>query len=186
MVRLTIEDVASLPEDFHYELLDGVIVPIPPSLATHQDIIFEAMQSLRRNASRQHRPTYSVSVAIGAHDEPRPDVLVLHARSFLRSPVPADDVILACEVLREASEPIDRGYKMRLYARGGIPSYWIIDPLVERVTLTQYLLGPDGVYHQHMQTHGLARLDQPWRVELDLPAITRVRDEIHTADHPYK
>jgi hypothetical protein len=30
-------------------------------------------------------------------------------------------------MLSAASEPIDRGYKMELYARGGSSSYWIID-----------------------------------------------------------
>ena len=57
-------------------------------------------------------------------------------------------MILVGEVLSAVSEPVDRGYKMDLYARGGIQHHWIIDPLVERVTLTQYFLGPDGTYRE--------------------------------------
>ena len=70
---------------------------------------------------------------LGQRDEPRPDISVGHMRSGLRSPFPFRDVILVGEVLSADSEPIDRGCKMSLYARGGIPSYWIIDPLAERV-----------------------------------------------------
>jgi len=60
------------------------------------------------------------------------------------------------------------------------------DPLAERVTLTHYLLGADGVYRERLRADDVVTLDQPWPVVLDLPAMTRERDEIHTADHPYR
>lgn len=81
---------------------------------------------------------------------------------------------------------IDRGHKKSLYARGGIPSYRIVDPLAERVTLTEYRLGPGGRYHEHLTSDGVVTLDRPWRVVLDLPEMTRRRDLIHTPERPYR
>jgi Uma2 family endonuclease len=75
---------------------------------------------------------------------------------------------------------------MELYARGGISSYWIIDPLAERVTLTQYLLGPGGIYQERLRADDVVTLDEPWKVVLDLPAMTLERDGIHPASHPYR
>jgi len=183
---LTIDDVAALPEDFYYELLDGRIREDPVRLPAHQMILMDAITALE---PRDHRPcasVHSLSIAIGQRDEPRPDISVGHMRSGLRSPFPVRDVILVGEVLSADSESIDRGYKMSLYARGGIPSYWIIDPLAERVTLTQYLLGPEGAYREWLRTADIATLDEPWRVVLDLPAMTRMRDRIHPASDPYR
>lgn len=60
----------------------------------------------------------------------------------------------------------------------GIPSYWIIDPLGERVTFTQFCLGPGGEYQCRLQTDELVTVDVPWEITLDLPAWTRKRDRI--------
>jgi hypothetical protein len=60
---LTIADVAVLPEDFSYELLDGKIHPVPPSLALHQHIVAEIVSALDPRARRGWLPTYSVSLA---------------------------------------------------------------------------------------------------------------------------
>ncbi|MFI7547707.1 hypothetical protein [Actinoplanes sp. NPDC049599] len=60
----------------------------------------------------------------------------------------------------------------------GIPSYWIIDPLADRVTFTQFCLGTDGVYQSRLETAEVVTVDRPWEVTLDLPAWTRKRDRI--------
>lgn len=183
---LTIDDVAVLPEDFYYELLDGRIYEQPSRLAAHQMILMDVVLALEPRAHRPWISAHSVSIAIGRHDEPRPDFSVAHQRWGLTSPVPVSGVILVGEVLSAASEPVDRGYKMDLYARGGIQHYWIIDPLFERVTLTQYLLGPEGTYREKLTTDDVVTLDEPWPVVIDLPAMTLERDRIHPASHPYR
>lgn len=112
-------------------------------------------------------------------DDLRPGVVVFHAEGAGRSPVPARDVLLVVEVLSLSSRHSDPGHKAKRYADLGIPAYWIIDPLAERVTLTQFVLGSDGSYEQRRRTSDLVTLDHPWPVTLDLPAWTRRRDRIN-------
>jgi Uma2 family endonuclease len=108
----------------------------------------------------------------------RPDVVLIHVEGADRSPVLPGDVPLAVEVVSRSSKNTDRELKLKKYAHVGIPSYWIIDPLVERVTFTEFRLGPDGVYQRVLQTDDLVTVDQPWEITLDLPAWTRKRDFI--------
>ena len=68
--------------------------------------------------------------------------------------------------------------RFKHYAELGIPAYWIIDPLAERVTFTQFLLDPDGLYQRRLRTDELVTLDEPWEITLDLPAWTRRRDRV--------
>lgn len=47
-----------------------------------------------------------------------------------------------CEVISPGTAQVDRGRKMRVYAREKVPSLWLIDPLAR--TLEAYRLEPDG------------------------------------------
>jgi Uma2 family endonuclease len=85
---------------------------------------------------------------------------------------------------REASKTKDRREKLKWYAEMAIPHYWIIDPLRERVMLTEFRLGPGG-YREQLEADELVTLEEPWKVTLDLPAWTRKRDyyrEVSRAD----
>jgi Uma2 family endonuclease len=77
----------------------------------------------------------------------------------------------------------DRRDKRDRYEEMGIPGYWIIDPLGERVTLTELRLGSGG-YHQRQQTDELVTLEEPWKITLDLPAWTRRRNHIRAIARP--
>lgn len=95
-----------------------------------------------------------------------------------RSPVPVRDAILAVEVISPESTIRDRHEKVRLYAAAGVAAYWVIDPLREKITLTELLLGPKGEYEPSVETDGLVTIDRPWKVTLDLPAWSERRREV--------
>jgi Uma2 family endonuclease len=80
-----------------------------------------------------------------------------------------------------ASRAYDRGEKAELYARAGIPAYWLIDPLGERIVFTELLLGTTGVYEQQRRDDNLLTVLRPWPVTLDLPEWTRFRDDLRGA-----
>jgi Uma2 family endonuclease len=118
------------------------------------------------------------AILIDGHNGLRPDVVLIREEGAGCSPVLPGDVPLVVEVVSKSSESHDREFKLKTYAQVGIPSYWIIDPLADRVTLTQFCLGPDGIYQRVRETDEFVTVNQPWEVTLDLPAWTRKRDRI--------
>lgn len=172
----TAEDVSRLPEDLHYELLDGRLVVPPAPMPIHQTISLRLISALSTNAPDDVVITFDQSVLVDNHSEPRPDVVITRIEGANRTPVFAADVLLVAEVVSRSSKSADRDEKLRLYARGRIPSYWIIDPLGAKVLLTQFVLDADGTYRKRTETTELVTLEVPWAVTLDVQAWTRTRD----------
>ncbi|WP_306215365.1 Uma2 family endonuclease [Actinoplanes sp. RD1] len=177
---LTVDDVASLPEDLRYELLDGRLVLLPIPFPMHNWIARQVAQALDRNASDEAFVNIETSVAIGTRSELRPDAAVIRLEGADRSPVLARDVLVVVEVVSRSSVLHDRRFKAKVYADAGIPLYWVLDPLGEQVTLTVHVLGPDGVYQSDGHHVGRVALEQPWPVALDLDAWTAYRDKVQS------
>lgn len=178
---LTVADVAHLPEDLRYELIDGRLYLSPTSVPFHSVLIHLIGNALYVGMPDDCVVTGEQSVMIDDRTELVPDATVIDAHGADRTPVFAAHLLLAVEVISPDSITRDRSYKRKRYADAGIPSYWIFDPLGQRVTFTQYLLGDDGIYEQHMSGDELVTVDVPWEVTLDLPAWTRRRDRIREA-----
>lgn len=120
----TAEDVSRLPEDLHYELLDGRLVVPPAPLPIHQTISLRIISALSANSPDDVVITFDQSVLVDNHSEPRPDVVVTRIEGANRTPV----------------------------------------------------FAADGTYRKLAETNELITLDLPWRVTLDVPAWTRMRD----------
>jgi Uma2 family endonuclease len=178
---LTVTDVANLPEDLYYELINGRLVLRPPAMPFHNYAGRQIANALDAGCPDDLIVTEDQSVMVDDHNEPRPDVVVIREEGADRSPVLSADVLVAVEVLSPESVQRDQAEKLKLYAYGRIPSYWLIDPRGERVTFTQFLLGDGGVYHQVLHTDGVVTVAEPWEVTLDLPAWTRRRDRLRAA-----
>ena len=88
------------------------------------------------------------------------------------------DELLAVEVLSPSSTFRDLHEKAGVYARAGIQTYWVVDALHEKMTLTEFLLDPDGSYHPGAHTDEVFTTERPWKVTLDLPALTARRTTI--------
>jgi Uma2 family endonuclease len=67
-------------------------------------------------------------VRLDPYNEPQPDVMLLRPRAddYRASHPSAADVLLLVEV-SETSLAYDRGIKLALYAKFGVPEVWIID-----------------------------------------------------------
>jgi Uma2 family endonuclease len=176
---LTVDDIVNLPEDLHYELIDGRLVLTPLALPLHQMLSAETGYAIREHCPDEFIINIEQAILIDGHNELRPDVVLIREEGAGYSPVLPGDVPLVVEVVSKSSQGRDRELKLKKYAEVGIPSYWIIDPLADHVTFTQFCLGPDGVYQRRLQTDELVAVDQPWEITLDLPAWTRKRDRIH-------
>lgn len=130
-----------LGENDRLELLEGWIVPKMTQNPPHGGTIDLVEDALRRRLAEGWRIRIQLPVTT-ADSEPEPDIAVVKGttRSFLaRHPRP-DEVALFVEVA-DSSRAIDQGTKARLYARAGIPCYWIVN-LIDRQL--EVLTDPSG------------------------------------------
>lgn len=174
----TVEDLAELPADLPYELVNGrLIVPSPTAL--HQDLCVRVLLALEANCPPEYFLSIDQSLRVNRRNEPRPDVLAMRIEHANRSPVPVEDALLAVEIISPDSTFRDMYEKAHVYAAAGVPTYWVIDPLHERITLTELLLAPSrGDYEFGVHTDEVFSTERPWPVTLDLPALTKRRATI--------
>ena len=95
-----------------------------------------------------------LDIVFDEYDVAQPDIVFFRAerRHLLRPDVavrhPPD---IAVEVLSPSTAAMDRGAKMRLFARHGVPEYWLVDPVHEQIEV--HSLG-DGSYRQAQVASG--------------------------------
>ena len=130
--------------DERVELLDGVLIAMPPIGPAHAFSV-RALANLFA-ATFQGRAVIDVQgpVRIGPTSEPQPDVMLLrppNARYANDLPVTAD-ALLVVEVT-DSMRAIDRGPKLRAYARAGVSEVWIVDLTLSVVDIFTEPTGED-------------------------------------------
>jgi Uma2 family endonuclease len=175
---LTVDDVAHLPEDLRYELIDGRLVLTPHAPTSHQLIALRIANAIEEHCPDESFVNVEQAILVNDHNELRPDVVLVEQDGGDHSPLYPSDVILVVEIISKSSRFYDRREKLERYAECGIPAYWIVDAIAQRVTFTQYKLRPDGTYQVQLETDELVTVDEPWKIVLNLPAWTRRRDRI--------
>src|SRR5262245_59218379 len=115
------------PED-GIELLDGLLVVREPQGQRHATAVGLARAALERAFGRAFHLREEKPIALDDRSEPEPDIAVVPGR--LRDYVAAHPSrpILVVEVA-DSSLALDRGRKGGLYARAGIPDYWVVNLL---------------------------------------------------------
>ena len=162
VMRFTVAEYESLirsgalPEEPRHELLEGWITLKMTRNPPHEVAIALATPLLVRLFGGAWHVRVQSAITT-ADSQPEPDLAVARgqARDFLeRHPGPTE-VPLVIEVA-DSSLARDRGLKARVYARAGIPNYWIVN-LVDRVVEVHSeptdqanfarieAVGPDGV-----------------------------------------
>ncbi|MGP0069915.1 MAG: Uma2 family endonuclease [Isosphaeraceae bacterium] len=127
-------DAGILTEDDRVELVEGLIYRKPMKKGPHSIACRETAAALSRVVpAATHFVTREDPVSIpGWASMPEPDISVVRGRSREYSEQPkAGDISLVAEVANKARLAYDQGEKLRAYASGGIPVYWIIN-LVDR------------------------------------------------------
>jgi Uma2 family endonuclease len=142
---------AGLFQDERVELIDGVIVRMAPSGEPHDSTIERLNELLLPPLVGRARVRIQLAFVASEYSEPQPDVAV----------VPRDEpwpehpgrAALLVEV-SASSLRFDRGMKASVYARAGVPEYWVVDvsertievhgaPDAERYTKTTLHRGKD-------------------------------------------
>lgn len=109
------------------ELLEGVLVTMSPTFPPHRRIVDKLMYWAVDTFDRD-RYRVSVQNPVEVHpslSEPEPDILIYQETTDLRHPN-EKDVRLLIEVA-DSSLHHDLTQKARIYARGGVPEYWVVD-----------------------------------------------------------
>jgi len=112
-------------EDKRVELIEGEIVEMTPVGPEHFATGDQIQDVFRRAFGKGYWVRFQGPLTLG-ESEPEPDVTVIKGnRADYRTKHP-ETAVLVVEVA-DTSLEYDRTYKMSLYARAGIPEYWIVN-----------------------------------------------------------
>jgi Uma2 family endonuclease len=180
----TVDDLASLPKDLRYELIEGRLI-LPSPTPIHQDIGVRVLLALEVECPPDLMVVTDLSLQVDRRNEPRPDVVVISLEHANASPVPVADAVLAVEVISADSRFRDMYAKAKVYAKAEVANYWVIDPLHEDgIVLTEFRPGHNGDYEIISSTSGIFKTDVPYPVTIDLPALTARRRAVLDAARP--
>jgi Uma2 family endonuclease len=150
----TYEDFVHFPDDGQrYELVDGEVYVTPAPSTRHQAIVLRIARFIADHLDQHGGGRVfvgPVDIVLSDTNVVEPDVVVVAAAEVGRITKPniQGPPTLAVEVLSDPRH--DRVRKRRLYARFGVPEYWIVDPDGDRVEVHRLAEGtpaacPNGV-----------------------------------------
>lgn len=131
--RLRVEDYERLVEagafgDAKTELIEGEVIVLSPQFRPHGMVkmdLYDQLRDVLRAQGSPFRPVVEFSIALSPENMPDPDVILTSEPRGPRA-VPRESIPLIIEV-SDTTLADDLGVKLRLYARFGIPEYWVAD-----------------------------------------------------------
>ncbi len=129
-------EVGILTEDDRVELIEGELIAMSPIGSGHSGTMNALTHSLVQAIGQRGVVGVQNPVVLDNLSEPQPDFAVLKPRDdYYRSATPRpDDVLLIIEVA-DSSLTYDRRVKRSLYARHGIPEFWIVNLTANEVEI---------------------------------------------------
>jgi Uma2 family endonuclease len=113
------------------ELLEGEIIEMSPEKSRHAAAVDLTLDALRRRLGASHTIRVQHPLGVSETSEPEPDLAVVPGTFRDYQAGHPSHPVLVVEV-SESSLALDREHKGSLYARAGLPDYWIVN-LPERV-----------------------------------------------------
>ena len=148
----TWDDYRTWPDDERWEIIDGEAIVMSPSPTyRHQRLLAQLVRKL--GDFFDGRPCEvlpaPMDVKLSDTDIVEPDILVVCDPEMIKSTHIDGPPTLVVEILSPSSAVHDRLRKLHLYARAGIPEYWIATPfpsLIEVLVLRDKAYEIAGVY----------------------------------------
>jgi Uma2 family endonuclease len=185
--RATYTDLFALPDDVRAEILGGEIITSPAPLPRHS----KAQRALGSFIGRPYDDDdghggpggwwifVEVEVQLAPHDVVRPD-LSGWRRGRLLSPGDKRPIEVVpdwiCEVLSPSTAARDKVTKRALYAKHGVPHYWIVDTDARTVEAFQ-LEGTKWVVAGSYDASATARIPPFEAVEIPVGRLFLPADE---------
>lgn len=121
-------EVGILQEDDRVELIEGELVAMTPIGSNHSGTINTLTRALVMAVGNRGVVAVQNPVQLDDLSEPLPDFSILRSRpdDYRRATPRPDEVLLIIEVA-DSSLAYDRAIKRALYARHGIPEFWMVN-----------------------------------------------------------
>ncbi len=140
--RFTVDEYERMAEfgiigpDEKVELIDGTIVTVPPSGDAHRGGINRLTYLFIRTFGDRIVLQPQLPVRISDYSLPEPDLALLVADpNFYGTRSPRTPDVFAFVEVSYSSVSFDAGTKLRVYARAGVPEYWIVNVRDNRLTI---------------------------------------------------
>jgi Uma2 family endonuclease len=151
---LRLAELGVFAADEKVELIEGDIVPMAPPNPPHSGAINPVGKLLESAFGSGFHMRTEQPLVLGEDTQPQPDVVICvgEAADYRRRFPTAEDVRLVVEV-SDTTLAEDRAVKGPLYARAGIPEYWILNL---RDACLEVFREPDGARYraQRLYTAG--------------------------------
>jgi Uma2 family endonuclease len=142
-----------------YELENGELIPMPAESDLNQRIASFLFAMFLTLGIPSYRLRIGLEIAVsGARVSVRvPDLVVLSealasalegaSRSIVLMEMPPPDLVV--EIVSPNQEKRDYRYKRTEYGARGIAEYWIVDPILQQVTVLEWV---EGLYEEKVYT----------------------------------
>ena len=169
---LALFEEGALDRDDRVELLEGVVVAMPPSNPPHAAVVSKVMRALFEAIGRRAALRAQSSFHAGRYSMPEPDLAVVPGRESDYEKAHPTTALLLVEVA-QWSLPQDRVTKRGIYGAAGVPEYWIVNLRDDRV---EVLRAPDRKTRLYRET-SIARRGE--RITLAaLPEVSVAVDDL--------
>ena len=172
----TYDDLCEVPDHFVAEMFDGDLYAFPRPALPHANAASTLLSEIHRSFHRKGPGGWVILIEPELHFGR--DVLVPDLAGWRRTRLPRvpPDAYLTlapdwvCEVLSTSTEAIDRGKKLRIYARESVAHAWLLDPLAHTL---EVLAHESGRWAQLGKHEGEAKVPAaPFgSIEIDLEAL---------------
>ena len=172
----TYDDLRDVPDNFVAEMFDGDLYAFPRPALPHANAASTLLSEIHKSFHRKGPGGWVILIAPELHFGR--DVLVPDLAGWRRTRLPSvpPDAYLTlapdwvCEVLSTSTEAIDRGKKLRIYAREGVAHAWLVNPLAYTL---EVLALESGRWAQVGKHEGAAKVRAaPFAsIEIDLEAL---------------
>lgn len=178
--RLTVDDYHRMGEtgvlarDARVELLEGEVIDMAPIGSRHWSVVNRLNRNLSEAVGRRALVSVQSSLRLSVASELQPDIALLRPRAdFYAAGLPTGhDALLVIEVA-DTTAVYDCDTKASLYARHGVPVYWVFD--LKAGLLRVFGTPQDGEYADVSHTDSPGQLALPGLdgVTVDLASLLR-------------
>lgn len=124
-------DAGIIGDDENVELIDGELIQTAAKKFAHECLKAYLVRLFVLASSEDVFVGIEASLRLDTHTLVEPDILITRHSDTVPAPegyigVPASQILLLVEVA-DSTLRKDRGRKAKLYARHGVPEYWIVD-----------------------------------------------------------